>query len=185
MKHTYAEHHYYAINSVKAAEILSSEELDIVKKARPVSADTTLFTIGYEGISLEEYLNRLIRNDVKLLIDVRNNPMSMKFGFSKSQLKKYCEYLGIAYKHIPEVGIRSEYRQELNTQNDYDRLFDKYKSSTLRTTLDFQEQILTLVKENKRVALTCFEANVCQCHRSHLATAITKLPGWNYSLKHI
>jgi len=53
----------------------------------------TLFTIGYEGISLEEYFNRLIKNDVKVLVDVRNNPLSMKFGFSKTQLKRFCEKL--------------------------------------------------------------------------------------------
>jgi uncharacterized protein (DUF488 family) len=122
---------------------------------------------------------------VKLLIDVRNNPMSMKFGFSKSQLVKYCASLGIEYIHIPEVGIQSELRQELKTQDDYDTLFKKYKISTLKTTISFQEKILELLIEKQRVALTCFEANICQCHRKHLSEAITSLPNWHYTLKHI
>jgi hypothetical protein len=33
--------------------------------------------------------------------------------------------------------------------------------------------------------LTCFEANICQCHRKHLADAIKKNPSFIYELKHI
>ncbi|WP_200885350.1 DUF488 family protein [Jejuia pallidilutea] len=58
---------------------------------RSFENDITLFTIGYEGISLEHYLNKLIRNNIKLLCDVRKNALSMKYGFSKSQLKNACE----------------------------------------------------------------------------------------------
>ena len=50
----------------------------------------------------------------------------MKYGFSKSQLKRYCESLGMQYIHIPEVGIQSEQRQELNIQADYDELIYDY-----------------------------------------------------------
>src|SRR5690606_40792860 len=73
------------------------------------------------GISLEEYLLRLLKNDIKVLVDVRNNPLSMKFGFSKGQLRKFCDNLGIKYVHIPEVGIRSEQRQELKSQAEIGR----------------------------------------------------------------
>ncbi len=185
MKHTYLNHSYYAINSKIAKELLTDEQYQKVYTAKPVSSETILFTIGYEGISLEEYLNRLIKNDVKLLIDVRNNAMSMKFGFSKSQLLKYCNSLGIEYMHTPEVGIQSAFRQELNSQADYDSLFNQYKSSTLSITKSSQEKIFDLLLKKKRIALTCFEANICQCHRKHLSEAITSLPNWNYELKHI
>ncbi|GGC04928.1 DUF488 domain-containing protein [Dyadobacter sediminis] len=184
-KLTYLNYQYYAINSVKAKEILTWEQLQNVLKAKPINDQTVLFTIGYEGISLEEYLNRLIKNDVRILIDVRNNPVSMKFGFSKKQLKTFCENLNIEYMHIPEVGIQSDQRQKLNTQKDYDSLFEIYKKQNLQKTGSQQEQILNLLKEKKRVALTCFEANICQCHRKHLAEAITRFPEWNYELKHI
>lgn len=111
MKHTYLNFPYWAINSVKAQEILDAEQLKKINDSRPKSEKTILFTIGYEGISLEEYLNRLLKNDVKILVDVRNNPLSMKYGFSKSQLQRYCNSLGIEYVHFPEVGIQSEQRQ--------------------------------------------------------------------------
>lgn len=185
MKHTYINFPFYAIKSEAAEGILTKDELEKVIKAKPKGNKTVLFTIGYEGISLEEYLVRLLKNDVKVLVDVRNNPLSMKYGFSKSQLKKYCASLGIEYVHIPEVGIQSDQRQELNTQSDYDKLFAVYRKNNLSKTATSQNEILKLLKQHKRIALTCFEANICQCHRKHLAEAIEQLPEFDYEVNHI
>ncbi len=185
MKHTYLNFPFYATRSEAAGDILSKTELQKVNDAKPKSSETILFTIGYEGISLEEYLVRLLKNDVKVLVDVRNNPLSMKYGFSKSQLKRYCESLGIQYIHFPEVGIQSEQRQELNRQTDYDKLFAEYRKNNLIKTKSTQTSILNLLKQYKRIALTCFEADICQCHRKHLAEAIEALPGFEYEVKHI
>jgi len=185
MKHTYINYPFYATRSEVAENILSKDELDKIKQAKPRGTETVLFTIGYEGISLEEYLVRLLKNDVKVLVDVRNNPLSMKYGFSKSQLKKYCASLGIEYVHVPEVGIKSEQRQELKTQSDYDQLFSVYRKNNLSRTTDSQKEILNLLMKHKRIALTCFEANICQCHRKHLAEAIESLPDFQYEVKHI
>lgn len=185
MKHTYLNFPFYATRSEVAENILTRDELDKVTKANPKGNKTVLFTIGYEGISLEEYLVRLFKNDVKILVDVRNNPLSMKYGFSKSQLKKYCESLGIKYVHFPQVGIQAEQRQELKSQTDYDKLFAAYRNNNLKKTTDTQAEILNLLIKHKRIALTCFEANICQCHRKHLAEAIEKFPSFHYEVKHI
>lgn len=185
MKHTYLNFPYWAINSVKAKDILTTEQLEKVNSSRPANDKTILFTIGYEGISLEEYLNRLLKNDVQVLVDVRHNPLSMKYGFSKKQLQSYCMSLGIDYMHYPEVGIQSEQRQALNTQADYDQLFSVYRKNNLTKTVSSQEKIFSLLKDRKRIALTCFEANICQCHRKHLAEAIERMPEFEYEVKHI
>lgn len=185
MRYTYTNYPYTAIKSVIAETLLTKVELAKIKTFRPASEKTILFTIGYEGISLEKYLNRLIKNDVKVLVDVRNNPVSMKFGFSKSQLKSYCEKLQIEYVHIPELGIKSDLRQELNTQTDYDKLFSRYRKANLSKTTSYQQQILNLLQYHQRIALTCFEADICQCHRKPLAEAITQLSSWSFELNHI
>ena len=185
MKYTYTNFPYYAINSTTSERLLTAKQLSKVNTFRPALTATTLYTIGYEGISLEAYLNKLIKHDIKVLVDVRCNPLSQKFGFSKSQLIHYCEGLNIEYIHFGEVGIQSEYRQELKEQSDYDNLFKSYKKKTLPNTISTQEKILALLKDKKRIALTCFEANIYQCHRKHLAEAIAQLPQWKYELKHI
>ncbi len=182
---TYKRYPYYAINSSIAEKHLTKEELLNLNNFRSTEDEIILFTIGYEGISLEHYLNRLIKNNIKVLCDVRKNALSMKYGFSKSQLKNACEGVNIEYIHIPEVGIVSDKRKELNTQKDYDELFEDYKKNNLTQTIEHQNYILDLLKKNKRIALTCFEADKCQCHRTHLAYAVSNLKDFTYELEHL
>lgn len=186
VKHTYVNYPYYSVNSLIAQDVLTQEQLSNAQNAITKSEDEiVLYTIGYEGISLEAYLNKLIKNDVRLLVDVRRNALSQKYGFSKTLLKRVCESVGIAYIHIPEVGIVSEKRQELNTQSDYDKLFHEYKQTTIQETSEYQKNILNLLDKYKRIALTCFEADICQCHRKPLAEAIANLKDFKYELNHI
>ncbi len=106
-------------------------------------------------------------------------------GFSKSLLKRFCESIGVQYMHFPEVGIASDQRQALNCQEDYNKLFAVYKNNNLTKTTQTQSAIFDILKSNKRIALTCFEADICQCHRKLLAEAIAALPGFDFELKHI
>jgi len=182
---TYSRYPYYAINSKVIKRILSQEEQANVIAEIPQQKDTMLYTIGYEGISLEQYFNKLILADVKVLCDVRRNPYSQKFGFSKTTLQEVCKSMGIKYKHIPELGIASEQRQNLKTQKDYNSLFASYKKDTLPQAQTYTQEVLGLLENHKRIALTCFEAHHCQCHRGTLATHLTSLPEWNYELKHL
>lgn len=184
-KTTYIQSPFYAIKSEIAETILSREELLKVRASKPKQNDTILFTIGYESISLESYLVKLLKNNIQVLVDVRNNPLSMKFGFSKSQLDKYCEYLGIKYIHFPDVGIPSSLRRELHSQSDYDKLFVEYKKTCLPVSINTQNEILKLLKRHNRIALTCFESDIHQCHRKHLSEAIENLPGFEFKVKHI
>jgi uncharacterized protein (DUF488 family) len=175
IRHTYINFPYYAINSTIAERILNKDYYNKVLNAKPNEHIKSIFTIGYEGISLEEYLNKLVRNNIKLLVDVRKNPLSMKYGFSKTLLKRFCESLGIKYIHIPEVGISSNKRQTLEKQEDYDRLFESYKKTTLKETSTQQRKIIELLNEYNRIALTCFESNICQCHRLPLAESLKSI----------
>ena len=115
VKYTYVHYPYYAIKSAIAKRILSEEEMQKVRQQIRISTETILFTIGYEGISLETYINKLIVADIKILCDVRKNAFSQKYGFSKSQLKTACEGVGIHYVHIPDLGIVSDKRQTLGS----------------------------------------------------------------------
>ena len=185
IKYTYINYPYWATKSVIAKKVLTTIEYEKLKQYQPESDKTILYTLGYEGISLEEYLNRLILNDIKVLIDVRSNPLSMKYGFSKSQLQRFCHNSGIEYLHFPEVGITSDKRSELYTQSDYENLFIDYCNNNLPKTVATQNRIFDILKQKERVALTCFEANINRCHRKYLADAIASMPQFTYELKHI
>lgn len=182
---TYKKYPYFAINSTILEKVVKGKDLKKVQQLIPKGREKGLFTIGYEGVSLETYLNKLIKNGVKALIDVRKNSRSMKYGFNKKQLKNACEGINIAFFHFSDLGIESNKRRQLVSQIDYDTLFMEYSTSTLSNTMDTQLEIIDLILKYNRVALTCFEADICQCHRKPLAESIVKIPKYNLNLIHI
>ncbi|MDR3261983.1 MAG: DUF488 domain-containing protein [Tannerella sp.] len=185
IKYTYLHYPYYATKSSIAESLLTKEEyVKITQQIRNLS-EPVLFTIGYEGISLESYINKMIINDVKVLCDVRKNAFSQKYGFSKSQLEMACKGVGINYVHIPALGIESEFRQDLRSQKDYDILFNNYEKTVLKSNNESIGIIVSLLKKDNRVALTCFEKNPLQCHRSRVAKQLMAVKDKNYTLKNL
>lgn len=180
LKKVYTQFPYYAINSVQAPKILSKLELKEVNKQKPKQREKTLFTIGYEGKSVDEYFNLLVKQNIKILCDVRKNPFSMKYGFSKKELESISKNLNIKYIHIPELGIDSKLRKNLTTLKAYKNLFNQYKKSILPHQMKNLSKILTLLEEEKRLAITCFEKESYMCHRSCI---MSKLALLNKSVK--
>lgn len=185
LSYIYIHYPYYAINSAIATQLLTEEQLLKVHQQIPHKSAHQLFTIGYEGVSLEQYINKLILEDVHVLCDVRKNAYSQKYGFSKSQLQKACEGVGITYIHVPNLGIDSEKRQTLYTQADYDKLFAEYEMTTLKTNKQALSYVIDVLRRNKRIALTCFEKDPKQCHRNRVANAIVRITNNEYPLTHI
>ncbi len=178
VKKVYLEYPYYTIYSTIKDEILSKSEQESINKIierdyNLNETSTVLFTIGYEGISFETYINKLIENNIRVLIDVRRNPFSHKYGFSKNTLSSVVTKIGIVYVHLPELGIISEKRQKLETLNDYKSLFDEYEKTLPNKHAELQK-ILGYLNKYGRVALTCFEKNVEMCHRTRIKEYILK-----------
>ncbi len=175
IRYIYKKYPYYAINSEIASKTLPPEEFEAIQKLKTQNEEQTLFTIGYEGKSLEQFLNALIRQNIKVLCDVRKNPLSRKYGFSKKTLQNACESVNIRYLHLPELGIISEKRKNLENQNDYDLLFHEYENTVLaveKKTIRFLDSLIT---NYTRIALTCYEASPKQCHRTRVANAVHKI----------
>ena len=176
----YRRYPYWAINSKIKDFVLGDDEdtKDRIEAARPTER-IPLASIGYEGRTFENYLNSLIRNGINVLCDVRKNPISRKYGFSKSTLQNACEGLGIEYRHFPELGIPSCERTDLRCQSDYDDLFARYEKTVLSNHGDTLDVLVRLVEANECIALTCFEANPAQCHRTRIINAIRRRIGVN------
>ncbi|WP_441000411.1 DUF488 domain-containing protein [Fodinibius sp. SL11] len=164
VSYTYREYPFYAINSEIASKYLDATGLNSIELVRPQNKSQKLYTVGYEGIKAEAYMNKLVSKDVRLLVDVRKNSMSMKYGFNKSQLKSMCKKLGIEFIHLSELGIESDKRKNLDSKADYEELFEEYEK-TLPERTEHLEELYSLFKEYKRVAITCFEKEHTSCHR--------------------
>jgi len=169
MQFVYREHPFYAINSNKAKDILTKKELKQVEKLKPSSNDSCLFTIGYEHKNIDKYLCMLIENNIKVLIDVRAVNLSMKKEFSGRNLSNFCKQIKIEYMHIPELGISTELRRKITDKKE---LFNIYTEEILPLHTSAVKIIEQLLSKYQRVALTCFEANKNECHRSILADKV-------------
>lgn len=173
---------YYAKKSRIKERFLSD---DVINKLSIKNDERIIYSIGYEGKDIDRYLNTLIINNITLLCDVRKNPISMKFGFSKRQLKDYCEKLDINYLHLPHFGIESQKRKNLDTVSDYRKLFNYYKKEILPLSLQSIEILINVMSPHQKIAFTCFEADPNMCHRSHLLDYIFENNNIGYKLIHL
>lgn len=165
VRRAYREYPYYAMNSVILGELFSKEEIGRFQNNKMFQNNVPgLYTIGYEGKSLESFINILINNDIKVLCDVRKNPLSRKFGFSKSKLEHVLPSVNIVYISIPELGIESEKRADLSTDAAYKVLFDDYRNNINKKEL-FLRKLYDIYKDNKKIALMCYEKDSKMCHR--------------------
>jgi hypothetical protein len=183
----YRQNPYFAIRSEIIGRILrrDASALAAVEAARPRPGTAGICTIGYEGHSLEAYLNLLLKSGVTVLCDVRRNPLSRKYGFSKRTLSSSCEGVGIRYEHLPELGIDGQRRRELETQADYDALFADYERDDLPKQQEALARITAWVRKGERVALTCYESQPHQCHRHCVAEALERTADRDWRVEHL
>ena len=91
----------------------------------------------------------------------------------------------IKYHHLPELGISSELRRDLNGEESYKELFEHYASTILPARSQALDEIKKLLLEYRRVALTCFEADYHLCHRHKIAELFELDPELDIPVDHI
>ena len=143
---------------------------------RAMKASTAVYTVGYEGQSVDAFFNALLKNGIRVVIDVRSNPVSRKYGFAGARLSEFCKKLGLEYRHVPSLGIPSSERAGLSSFSSYQRLLDRYEDTILPGHLAEVRQVGCLMRQAPAVLL-CVERDVRRCHRSRLANAVAKVTG--------
>ena len=135
----------------------------------------SIFTIGYEGLDIDEFLTLLKLGNVETVVDIRELPLSRKRGFSKNGLREILEANGVGYRHIVALGcpkpIRNQYRED-GDWSRYKREFKRYLASQRATVAELSE-----LAQEGACALLCFEANYLMCHRSMVADAVNQKCG--------
>jgi uncharacterized protein (DUF488 family) len=161
IKHIYKKYPQYTIFS------------EIEKKMEYVRDKNGIITLGYEGLSIDEFLMRLIQEKVQILADVRKNPWSMKFGYKKFTLNSFCKNVGIEYINFPSLGISGVHRKNLKSKSEYDALFNRFRGELIQK----ENKLITLkqMAEEGRIALMCFEQDPAFCHRRILGEELAKM----------
>lgn len=160
----YGRYGWYTVNS---------EYIDKRRQSRPI-AKPSVYTVGYEGQSVDGFFDGLMRSGIKALLDVRYNPVARRFGFHKSTLTRLCSSLDIEYVHFPELGIPSSLRCDLATEDDYAKLLHRYDQEILPNKGKFVRAVADIVTRRPS-AVMCMERDPQMCHRSRVAAAVSKL----------
>lgn len=145
--------------------------------------DHILYTIGYEGRDINEFVGRLKEHGITRLIDVREIPLSRKKGFSKTALGQRLNEEKIEYVHYKALGSPSEIRHKLKADWDYDYFFKAF-SQYLASQTDVIEEVYNRLSDGVN-CLMCFELNHEQCHRSCVAKKIKERDGNGLFIKNI
>ena len=132
-----------------------------------------IFTIGYEGTTVGEFIGALTVAGVTRVIDLRALPLSRRPGCSKSALRAALEEAGIEYVHLKALGTPADGRaaaragRHLELQRIYSGQLE------LPEAIAEAAQMLELARE-KPTALLCIERDPTHCHRSLLLAAVAE-----------
>lgn len=130
-----------------------------------------IFTIGYEGTTVPEFIDALKRAGVERVIDVRALPLSRRPGFSKSALRAALEEAGIEYLHLKALGTPADGRAAARAGRhaDLERIYSGQLE--LPEAIAQSAEMLALAEE-KPSALLCMEREPAHCHRTLLLRAV-------------
>lgn len=153
-------------NFERLCDLLNCQPGDLWTFMRPLPP-LHLFTTGYEGENLDQFVGKLHAAGIQVLVDTRATPLSRKPGFSKTRLSERLAAEGIEYVHIRALGTAKEWRAEYYADNDWEKLASRY-SEYLRDQGAAIQAVFDTAK-SKTSCLFCFEADHERCHRSILA----------------
>lgn len=132
----------------------------------------TVFTIGYEGLHINDFVSLLSEHGIETVVDIRELPLSRKPGFSKKALANVLGLSGLEYVHVVELGCPKPVRDGYRQDGDWKRYTTGFLNH-LKSQRDAIAELASLV-QSSTCALLCYEANFNFCHRSMVADAVNK-----------
>jgi uncharacterized protein (DUF488 family) len=145
----------------------------------------TIATVGVYQSSLDDFLDKLRRNGVRLVVDVRQRRgvRGREYAWANSlRLQAALAQAGIQYRHRPELAPTTELRHLQYRDDDRlkvgkrsrTELAAEYKRRYLREVLDKVDlaAVLESLPADAVSALLCVERDAAACHRSLIAARL-------------
>ena len=129
-----------------------------------------VFTIGYEGATVDEVLETLTRAGVEQVADVRAIAASRRPGFAKTSLAANLAEAGIGYRHLRALGTPKPGRDAAK-KGDRATLERVYAGPLELPEAQAEAAALRDMVAEKPTALLCFERDPAMCHRTLLIAA--------------
>lgn len=141
-----------------------------------------LFTIGYEGAEICDFLATLVGHGISQVIDVRDVPISRKRGFSKNRLREALAEHGIEYLHLKGLGDPKAGREAARAGKFavFRTIYGRHlEGSAAQAALSEARS----AAQNRVSCLLCFERSNENCHRSIVAERLAK--SGQFDVRHI
>ncbi len=140
------------------------------------SADRAdFFTIGYTGRRIEEIIAILKERDVRTLVDIRQNPVSMyRPELSKGNLARVLSENEISYAHVPQLGVPRDIRAKAIETGNRDVIWKWYDQHVISGFIGRNLHNFLNWFEYP-IALMCTEIDPHECHRHRLSLALEEM----------
>jgi uncharacterized protein (DUF488 family) len=136
----------------------------LIRKSRAV------YSIGYQGRSLDGLCMKLRDEGVLTLIDVRARAWSQRPQFRKGALTAALAASGITYLHMKSAG--NPFRHDADTWADCKPMFRAHLNANPIVTRE-----LAAAVDVTSAAVFCYEAERCACHRGVLLDRVKRRLG--------
>ena len=148
-------------------------------KARKRFLNNTIYTIGYEGKEIQQYIDTLKNNGIEQLIEVRFSTESLyKPDFNGIILGRELENAKIKYVHRKDLGVPYEWQNPYKDGAVPVECLEKYFIWHTEMEIDFKKFVDDIMYTGKTV-LMCMEKYAkpmrdqkIHCHRHILANLI-------------
>lgn len=143
--------------------------------------EKVLYTIGYSGFSVDEFIEILQKNRINVVIDVRSLPHSERYpDYNKSNIERVLRQNCIYYRNYAlEFGARQDNKAFYSSDGYMD--FDAFSNSD--QFLNGVAKMIKSAEQGYKIVFMCAEKEPIQCHRAILvARAFDKL---GFSIIHL
>jgi len=142
----------------------------------------TVYTIGYEDRELEEFIELLKKNNIKVVIDVRYEAEFVKPAFSEEPLRMQLAHHGIKYIRLSVLGVPKIVREPYIEGKLSFECFKQWYLWWIERSRDEWEKVIRDAKRAGPMALMCVERSPKPsghqkhyCHRDILADYLIKI----------
>ena len=128
----------------------------------------TIYSIGYSGFSIDDFLAALKKHNVAAVIDVRSRPFSSYFSnYDKGALEPVLKKRGVFYRNYArEFGAQQDDRRYYSAEGYLD--FERFAKA--RPFLEGVDKLRAGMERDYTFALMCAEKRPIDCHRAILVS---------------
>jgi ParB family chromosome partitioning protein len=148
-----------ADKQLKFAELILKYDWNVkqAEEALVEFLNDTIYTIGYEGRDIDEFIELLRKYEIKVVIDIRHQTEFVKPAFSEEPLERQLAYHGIKYIKLESLGIPKIIREPYIKGDLSYECFKQWYMWRIKELRNEWEKVLKEVRKVGPIAFLCVE----------------------------